>query len=106
MYDYLIYIPIYGIEAAAIITFISLLLFTFVSFVITQHHFNLKLPYLKYVKIVIPNLFLLFLCFYLVTDSLIQNIFSTTIIIIIAILIPVLFKILQWKNVKELLSFK
>ena len=92
------------IEAAAIVTFISLIFFTFTSFLIAQRHFKLKLPILKYLKLIIPNMLLIYLSFYLVTNDAIENLVYVLIIVTLAILIPIILKVLKWNNVKELFS--
>lgn len=99
-----IFIPIYGIKAAAIVTFISHSFFTFVSFIFAQRHFNLILPYTKYYKILFPNIVLLFLSFFLVSENLIFNLICGFILIAFCIIIPIISGTLKWKVIKLLFS--
>lgn len=101
----LIFIPLYGIKAAAVVTFTSLLFFTVISFILAQRHFNLTLPYSKYLKIISPNIIFVFLSFYLVSESIQMNLFYTIIIVLLTISTPIVLKIISWHNVKKLFSF-
>jgi O-antigen/teichoic acid export membrane protein len=101
----LILVPRYGIKAAAIVTFVSLIFFTLVSFAIAQRHFNLTLPYAKYFKIILPNIILIYLSFIVLSESIYINTLYMIFIIALAIAIPLSLKILSWQNVKKLFSF-
>jgi O-antigen/teichoic acid export membrane protein len=102
----IIFITFYGIQAAAVVTFISFLLFTTISHFLAQRQFPISFEYGTYLKVLLPFTVLIAASYYGFGDSVLSRIMFGLLLIILSMAIPFIFRYINLKQLKNLLSIK
>ncbi len=102
----IIFIAFYGIHAAAIVTFISFLLFTAVSHIYAQRQFPIDFDYSRYIKVLLPFLALIAASLFGFSDSYLIQIAYGLFLMVLSVSITFIFKFINLQQLKNLLSIK
>lgn len=84
-------IPVWGIEAAAVITFISFLIMVISAYIFSQHYFPLHFPLIRYAKSALPLVVIFILSFVRFSQSCAYQILQGTLLIAMALLLTAWF---------------
>ncbi len=100
----IIFISIYGIQAAAIVTFISFIFLTSLSHFYAQRIFPVNFDIRKNFKIAIVFSVLIAAAFIQLSDSTLINACYGTFLLILSFSIPFIFRYISWQQLKNLFS--